>query len=84
MIDRVVPVCVRITQVVGSAASSPTFFVQPLSAGRYKTEICRLFKAGHCKKGNSCDHAHGDADRRPRVVCLGIVRLSLSIAVTWG
>lgn len=36
-----------------------------VTAGIYKTQICNFYERGHCKKGDRCNHAHGDADLRP-------------------
>ncbi|PFH36404.1 zinc finger (CCCH type) motif-containing protein [Besnoitia besnoiti] len=33
--------------------------------GVYKTTICKYWKQGACYSGNSCRHAHGEADLRP-------------------
>lgn len=30
---------------------------------KYKTEQCRFFEKGNCRKGNSCTYAHGNVDK---------------------
>lgn len=53
----------RTTRAPQETRSSP----QPPSEGatsRFKTEICRFFEQGACKKGASCEFAHGAAELR--------------------
>merc|ERR1719359_2373486 len=36
-----------------------------VTEGIYKTQICNFFERGYCKKGDRCNHAHGNLDLRP-------------------
>merc|ERR1719487_542864 len=36
-----------------------------VTEGIYKTQICNFFERGYCKKGDRCNHAHGNNDLRP-------------------
>jgi len=36
-----------------------------VTEGIYKTQICNFFERGYCKKGDRCNHAHGNVDLRP-------------------
>ena len=33
-----------------------------VTSGVFKTQQCTWFASGHCKHGNRCHHAHGEAD----------------------
>ena len=40
---------------------------------RMKTRLCKHFEKGYCRRGNTCNFAHGSKELRPRMSDDGFV-----------
>merc|ERR1719272_1928002 len=53
-----------------------------VTAGIYKTQICNFYERGYCKKGDRCNHAHGNVDLRPAAAPLFVPTTPMGKAVS--